>query len=559
MGADPDVVVRLTGISKTFPGGDTGDVVANDGIDLELRRGEVHCLLGENGSGKSTLIGILGGLQQPDAGSIAIDGAPVALRSPAASISHGIGVVHQHATLVPSMSVLENLMLGDRGGLLLDRRGATARLVELSGSLGAELDPARRAGDLALGQRQQLEIVKALWGGSRGGARVLILDEPTSMLTPQGVERLLSDVRRLASEGLAVLFVTHKLHEAYLLGDAVTVLRRGRVVERIGSAEFAELDEARASERMLAAMFGSDSEDAGSSGSAVDPASSLRGDRRPARPAPGAPVILRLDGVGTADANAVTGSGGMPVREVSLEIRAGELLGVAGIDGHGQQHLAEAIAGQRPCSSGGVLIDGRRIERLGVRDRRHLGVRYVTDDRLDEGIVGSLSVALNLVLKQIGERPFWRRGRMDRGAVLAEARERIEAYDIRTPSAETRAGTLSGGNIQKLLLARELAHDPRVVVVNKPTYGLDLKTVERVRGILRDFAGRGGAGLIISTDLDELVELCGRIAVISGGRIVGVVENTGAADGDGARTAERIGELMAGSAAARPSGAGAPG
>lgn len=519
-----DVVIRLTGITKRFPG-----IVANDAISLDIRRGEVHCLLGENGAGKSTLISILAGLQQPDEGTIEVDGEETTLSSPAVSIAKGIGVVYQHSALIPTLTVLENLMLSEKGRFLLDRAGAAARLAELSGLLGAEIDPNMLAGDLGLGQQQQVEIAKAMWKGSE----VLILDEPTSMLTPQAVDSLVESVNRLKSEGLAVIFISHKLHEAYAIGDAVTILRAGYVAGRIEPAEMHGMTEEEAKNRILESMFGTNPE--ALSDEEAEAAGVAETVRR-AEIADDAPVVLGIAGLSTSSDSAE-----VPVTDINLEIRAGEILGVAGIDGHGQRHLAEAIAGQRAPRAGRVLLDGSDVTGLKVKARQNLGVRYVTDDRLHEGIVGSLSVALNLVLKKVGESPYWRFGRMDRNAVHDEADTQIAAYEIRTPSKFTRAGTLSGGNIQKILLARELSHDPRVVIFHKPTYGLDLKTVYRVRETVREFARSGGAVLLISTDLDELAELSDRIAVVSNGRTVGQVQN------DGDRVTERVGEMMVGS------------
>ncbi|MGK0741687.1 ABC transporter ATP-binding protein [Leucobacter sp. Z1108] len=566
-------MIRLTAITKSFPG-----IVACDSISLDIAPGQVHCLLGENGAGKSTLIGMLAGLQQPDAGTIEIDGCPVQLSSPAVSLAHGIGVVYQHSALIPSMTVLENLLLsggggggagggagggvrggggggaGGGGGFWLDRSGARARLVELAGLLGAEIDPDMAAGDLGLGQQQQVEIARAMWHGSR----VLILDEPTSMLTPRAVEHLFASVNRLKAQGLAVVFVTHKLHEALAVGDAVTVLRVGRVFGRIAPAEMRSLDPGQLKSRILEAMFGADPSGAVGAAGAPGAAGAADSERDPAAPAdPGAdlagadslespriarrpeyspaPVTLQLRGITTR-----ARSGETPVTEASLAIHQGEIVGVAGIDGHGQAHLAEAIAGQLALAAGSIVLDSRDITRLTVKQRQRLGVRYVTDDRLHEGIVGSLSVALNLVLKRVGERPFWTWGRMNAAAVRDEARARIAEFDIRTPSAETRAGTLSGGNIQKLLLARELSHDPRAVVFHKPTAGLDLKSVRQVWASIREFARGGGAALVISPDLDELVALADRIVVMSGGRLVGEVP----CGGD--RVVERVGELMVG-------------
>ena len=468
-------------------------------------------------------------MQQPDSGTVEIDGIPTPINSPKAAVDLGIGVVHQHSTLVPAFTVLENLMLGETSFLLGEKR-AKQRLGELSDLLGARIDPQALAGDLGLGQQQQVEIAKAMWKGSR----LLVLDEPTSMLTPQAIDHLAESVEQIKAQGLAVVFVTHKLREAYRMGDCVTVLRGGRNAGFISVDELASYDEAQAQSAVLSAMFGEDLSvaDAG--------AAELAGATEAHREVEdldlrAKPNRLELIGVSTR------GHGhDVDVRDVALSIHEGEILGVAGIDGHGQSALAEVVAGQRPAAAGVVRFDGQDVTRLGVRGRQQLGLRYVTDDRLHEGTVGSMSVALNLVLKRIGQRPFWRWGQLDRRAVNAEAARLIDEYSIKTPSPATRAGTLSGGNIQKVLLARELTRGARFVVVNKPTYGLDLRTVQLVREILRDFAAEGGSVLLLSTDLDELVELSHRIAVISSGEIVGVVPN------EGPGTAERVGQYMTG-------------
>ncbi|WP_215401656.1 MULTISPECIES: ABC transporter ATP-binding protein [unclassified Leucobacter] len=522
--AEASVIIRLTEITKSFPG-----IIANDAISLDVKRGEVHCLLGENGAGKSTLISVLAGLQQPDSGTIEINSVPTVLSSPSVSMAQGIGVVYQHSALIPSLTVLENLMLSDSDNFWLDKAGATARLQELSELLGVEIDPDLPAGDLGLGQQQQVEIAKAMWKGSE----VLILDEPTSMLTPQAIDKLVASINRLKAEGLAVIFISHKLHEAYAIGDAVTVLRGGKVAGRIDPVEMHAMTEEQAKARILEAMFGTNPE--ALTTDQAEAAGAGAEERRHVVPTD-APVVVEVRGLSTASR-----SGEIPISDISLSIRAGEIVGIAGIDGHGQQHLAEAIAGQLAPMKGSVALDAKDITKLRVKERQHLGVRYVTDDRLHEGIVGSFSVALNLVLKKVGERPFWKFGRMDKAAVLEEAHRQIADYEIRTPSEQTRAGTLSGGNIQKILLARELSHDPRAVIFHKPTYGLDLKTVYRVRETVRGFARGGGAALLISTDLDELAELSDRIAVISNGRLIGEVLN------DGDRVTERVGELMVGS------------
>ncbi|MBN9154771.1 MAG: ABC transporter ATP-binding protein [Microbacterium sp.] len=517
-------VISLKEITKAFPG-----VVANDRVSLDIVSGQVHCLLGENGAGKSTLISILAGMQQPDSGHIEVDGVATAINSPKAAVDLGIGVVHQHSTLVPSFTVLENLMLGETGFLLAEKRAAE-RLETLSDLLGADIDPKALAGDLGLGQQQQVEIAKAMWKGSR----LLVLDEPTSMLTPQAIEHLATSVAQIKAQGLAVVFVTHKLREAYSMGDCVTVLRGGRNAGFIDSAELASYDESTAQSRILAAMFGEDLRAAG------EEAAELAGATDARREVAYLDLAVQPTRLELVDLTTKGRGNDVDVTGVSLAVHEGEILGVAGIDGHGQGALAEVVAGQRGAAAGTIRFGGADITKLGVRRRQQLGVRYITDDRLHEGTVGSMSVALNLVLKRIGQAPFWRFGQLDSRAVNAEAERLIGEYAIKTPSPATRVGTLSGGNIQKVLLARELGDGAQLVVVNKPTYGLDLKTVGLVRDILRDFAAAGGSVLLMSTDLDELIELSHRIVVISSGEIVGDVPN------DGRGTAERVGQFMTG-------------
>ena len=520
----PSGVTSLRGITKAFPG-----VVANDDVSLDIVSGQVHCLLGENGAGKSTLISILAGMQRPDSGTVSIDGDLVDISSPRMAVDFGIGVVHQHSTLVPAFTVLENLMLGE-SGVMRDKKRAKQRLEELADLLGVRIDPDALTSDLGLGQQQQVEIAKAMWKGSR----LLVLDEPTSMLTPQAIEHLAESIERVKAQGLAVMLVTHKLREAYAMGDCVTILRGGRNVGHIAVDELSSYSEQEAQDAILAAMFGEDLAVLG------DDASELAGAAEATRETrtfdfDSRPIRLELRGVSSRG-----GGRDVEVEDISFSVREGEILGIAGIDGHGQGALSELVAGQRLASSGTVLFDGVDITRTGVRSRQRLGVRYVTDDRLHEGTIGAMSVALNLVIKRIGERPFWRGGRIQPKAVGVEAERLIDEYDIRTPSPETRAGTLSGGNIQKILLARELTNGAKLVVVNKPTYGLDLKTVHMVRELLIDFAAQGGSVLLLSTDLDELIELSHRVEVISRGRLVGSVIN------DGAGTAEKVGQYMTG-------------
>jgi simple sugar transport system ATP-binding protein len=518
--------IELTDITKRFPG-----VLANDRVSVTVQHGEVHCLLGENGAGKSTLISILSGMLRPDSGSIRVDGAEVSIRSPRDALRLGIGTVYQHSTLIPALTVLENLMLGARSRLMLDRDGARKRLAEMAAMLGIEVDPKATTGDLALGRQQQVEIISALWRGSR----VLILDEPTSMLTPQGVEELQKVLRRLKEKGTAVVFITHKLHEALAVGDRVSILRRGRLAGALSSDQLAASSTEDLRAAIIRLMFGEETaEVAGAAELSTDLTEAKGEHSEPSVPAPEGEVLLELKSV------SARGEGTEPgIERVSLRVRAGEILGVAGIDGNGQRSLAEAIAGQRRVTSGTVELFGVAVNRLSVSARQKLGLRYMTDDRLGEGIVRNLAVSLNMFLKRIGEPPFWRWGRIDRRRINAEASDLVKAFDIRTPGLETRAGTLSGGNMQKLLLARELSFNPKVVVFHKPSYGLDLKTTEHVRAVIRDLAREGAAAVVISTDLDELTELCGRIAVLSRGRLTGIVDN-------GPHAVEQVGSLMIG-------------
>lgn len=390
--------------------------------------------------------------------------------------------------------------------------------------LGVDIDGDARAQDLALGRQQQVEIIKALWRGSR----VLILDEPTSMLTPQAVAELQKVLERLKATGLAIVFITHKLHEAAALGDRISVLRQGRVTGGIDPDVLHATTPEELEGEIVRLMFGEAVETADVTELQV----SVTGAERTRAPG-GATAEIALE----LEHAFAGGDGSQPgIEDVSLALHFGEVLGVAGVDGNGQRALAEAISGQRRLTRGELRFLGAPVATLSVAQREKLGLRYVTDDRLGEGIVGGLPVSINLVLKRIGLAPYWRQGRIQRAVVEAEADQLVRRFDIRTPSIQARAGTLSGGNIQKLLLARELSGDAKVVVFHKPTYGLDLKTTRAVRRMIGDLR-QGSAALLISTDLDELLEVSDRIAVLSRGRIVGTVDN-----GPGA--AEQVGRLM---------------
>lgn len=523
-------MVALEGIVKRFPG-----VVANDDITLAFHAGEVHCLLGENGAGKSTLMNILSGVYRPDEGRILLEGREVELSSPRRAIELGIGMVHQHLVLAPALTVLENLMLGAYPGIRLSEHAARARLAELAELLNVVIDPDVRAGELALGQQQQVEIIKALWRESR----VLILDEPTSMLTPQGVEELARVLIRLRDRGYALIFISHKLREAITLGDRVSFLRGGRVVGGLEPEVLRSTGVDELQRMIVSAMFGDDAprvadaaelQDDGVAEPVVDAMLAGHAHARDATP------LLELTGVsGDGDEHEVG------IKDASLRLWPGEIMGVAGVDGNGQRVLAELVSGHRVARMGTIHIDGAMATGMTVGARERLGVRYVTDDSLGEGAVGSLSIAFNMVIKWVGRRPFWERGRTQRAVIEESARSLIAEYDVKAPNERTRVSTLSGGNLRKVVLARELAFNPRLIVYNKPTYGLDVRTTLAVRDRIRDRATAGVASLVISTDLEELLSICGRIAVLLDGRVTGIVDN------DPSQDMRRIvGELMVG-------------
>jgi general nucleoside transport system ATP-binding protein len=507
-------LVELRGVTKRFPG-----VVANDNISLALHAGEVHVLLGENGAGKSTLIGLLAGVLRPDGGSILIDGAETTIGSPRRALALGIGTVYQHSMLVPTLTVAENLLLGAAWFRRPRRRVAAARLAGDGAVFGIDVDATAVTGRLSLGEQQQVEILRALW---RGG-RLIVLDEPTAMLTPRGTEQLIAVMRRLAAEGFGVVFITHKLDEALAAGNRVTVLRQGRVAGGLSPADLHGAPREALRARITALMFGTTQARASAAPDRV-----LR--------EPGGPVLRVRD-------LTVRAPGRPPLLDhVSFDVAAGEILGIAGVDGNGQRELAEVLAGQIDAE-GSIRLDDAEVGTLDVAARHRAGLRYVTDDRLHEGTVGGFSIADNLLLKQIGAPPFWRHGVARRSAIDAHAARLIAAFDVRTPGPRTAIGTLSGGNIQKSLLARELHGTARMVVYSKPTHGLDLRNIAATRARIRDGAAAGIVTLLISTDLEEILELSDRIGVLLGGRLVGIVPND-----QGARS--RVAALMTSGAAA---------
>jgi ABC-type uncharacterized transport system ATPase subunit len=531
-GSGSSTVAALRQVTKRFPG-----IVALDRVSLEFRLGEIHVLLGENGAGKSTLVALLAGMQQLDDGEILIDGRPAVIDSPRRSMDLGIGAVFQRVLLVPSLTVIENLMLGGSWLKSLARAAALRRFEELSTLLATRIDPHAPLSGLSLGEQQQVEIMRALWRDEK----LLLLDEPTSMLTPQGVADLGRMMRRLKEKGVALILITHKLLEAYAFGDRISVLRLGRVAGEIAPQQLQTMSEAERTESVIRMMFGADAGiGAAAHGEHEEELAILLGRklRRANTVDRNQRAILSARALATAPDFAETA-----LHEVSFELRAGEVLGIAGVDGNGQKHLAEVLAGQRPLRQGRIELAGSDITRGRVPQRRQRGIRYVTDDRLGEGTVGTFSVATNLVLKEIGALPYWRHGISDWQLIHRSAREQIMRNDIRTPSELTPVGKLSGGNVQKVLLARELDAEANVAILNKPTYGLDLHNQRLALDRIVAAAARGVAVIVISTDLDELLEISDRIGVMFQGRLAGIVDNDESAG-------NKVRRLMTGAAAA---------
>jgi general nucleoside transport system ATP-binding protein len=498
--------VALRGITKRFPG-----VVANDHVDFDAAAGEVHALLGENGAGKTTLSNILTGLYRPDEGEIVLHGHTVEFHSPRDAIDAGIAMVHQHFRLVSPFTVAENVVLGDHRDVgrtfMLQTRAIEKRVAELSRRFGLAVDPRARIWQLSLGEQQRVEILKALYQD----ARILILDEPTAVLTPQEADALFETIRAMAADGRTVIFISHKLHEVKAVADRVTVLRRGRSIATVQAAE--------ATPRSLAALMVGREVEIGRR----DP------DRREAGDA-----VLELEQV---SANGDRGT--LALRGVSLCVRGGEIVAIAGVAGNGQRELAETIAGMRPLTAGAVRVQQRRLRGGDPREAIAAGVAYVPEDRLGTGVAPNLSVASNVVLKSYRRPPASRGPLLLLRAIRELAHRLMQHYDVRASSPQVPAWQLSGGNLQKVVLAREFSGEPAVLVAASPTRGLDVAGIETVHSFLRDAATRGIGVLLISEDLDEILALADRIAVMYEGSVVGERDARSA-------TVEEVGLLMAG-------------
>ena len=483
-------------------------MVANDDIDLKVRRGAIHCLLGENGAGKTTLMRILYGLYQPDEGEILLAGKPIQISSPRVALTHHIGMVHQHFRLVPTLSVEENVVLGlDEGtGPFLNLRKTRKKIGKISEEYGLPIDPQAKVWQLTVGQQQRVEIIKALYRD----AFILIMDEPTSVLTPQEVDQLFATLRTLVDDGLTIIFITHKLDEVMEISDQVTVLRQGKVVATLPTLQ---TDKPSLAKSMVGreVVF------------RLEKSVVKRGER-----------LLQVDSV-----HALNDRGLPALRGVSLDLYGGEILGVAGVSGNGQTELAEILTGLRRATKGRVILSGKAITNRSAREIADLGIAHVPAERIRMGIVPALSIRENLILKSYRHPPFSRLCFLNRKESDANARLAMEDYQIAAPSDETATKLLSGGNIQRVVLARELSGDPRLIIAAHPTYGLDVGATEQVRQVLLKQRERGAAVLLISEDLEEIMTISDRILVLFNGEVMGII------DADGADV-EQIGLMMAG-------------
>ncbi len=498
------VILELHGITKRFPG-----VLANDQIDLDLREGEIHALLGENGAGKTTLMNILYGLYKPDEGEIRVNGEKIDIHSPRDAIACGIGMVHQHFMLVPVFTVVDNVMLGDeyvRGGGFLDRRKAANRILEISQQYNLQVDPFAYIKDLPVGLQQRVEIIKLLFRE----ANILILDEPTAVLTPQEVDELFKIMKSLVASGKSIIFITHKLREVLEFSDRITVIRNGKVV---GTTTPQEADQ----NKLAAMMVGRPIE--------------LAIEKKPAEPKE---AILEVRNLKVLDARKL-----IAVNGVSFEVRAGEVLGIAGVQGNGQTELVRALTGMQHAVEGQIRILGKDMTHASPKAFFEMGAAHIPEDRQKDGLVLTYPVKDNFILNTFYKPPYARGIVLQQPEIIAHAEELVEKFDIRTPNIFTTLSSLSGGNQQKVIVAREFSRPIRLLIASQPTRGLDVGSIEYIHNRLIEKRDEGCAVLLVSTELDEIMQLSDRIAVMYRGRIVATLN---AAE----TTKEEIGLYMAG-------------
>lgn len=497
------IILEAKGLTKRFPG-----VLANDKVNFDLRQGEIHALLGENGAGKSTLMNLLYGLYRQDEGEIFVDGRLAEIHSPNDAIDLGIDMVHQHFMLIPVFTVTENVMLGEevtRRGVL-DRAAVAARIKEISSQYGLEVDPEALVGDLPVGVQRRVEILKTLYRN----AKILILDEPTAVLTPQEVDELFVIMKQMTRDGHALIFISHKLHEVVEISSRVTVLRDGR---KIGTRPTNETSKQDLANWMVGREVGF----------APDRGHAELGETR-----------LQLE-----DVHCGSDRGAPGLRGVSLDVRSGEILGIAGVSGNGQRELAETITGLRKVASGRVQLEGQEVANLPPGELTERMLSYIPEERMRDGMIKEFTVAENLILREHQKQPYSRNGFLDLNRIASHADQLIREFNVKTPSRDTLAKNLSGGNIQKVALARELSRSPRVIIAAQPTRGLDIGATEYVRAQLLEQRRRGAAVMLISEDLDEILAISDRIAVLYEGRVMDIVPR-------GNATPEKLGLLMAG-------------
>jgi ABC-type uncharacterized transport system ATPase subunit len=479
-------VLEMRGIRKEFPG-----VVANDDVTFDLRRGEVHALLGENGAGKSTLMNILYGLYRPDAGEIRLNGKPVSFSSASDAIDAGIGMVHQHFMLIPVMTVAENVVLGTepvKNGVLLDESSAERRVADMAKTFNFAVEPGALVEDIGVGQQQRVEIMKALYRN----ADILILDEPTAVLTPQEASDLFEILRTLRREGISIIFISHKLNEVLEIADRITVLRRGKTIETVPRQGATE-------ETLARAMVGREV--------------LLRVEKPPAEMGD---VLLEVE-----DLHVIDDRGIEKVRGVSFQVRAGEIVGIAGVDGNGQTELIEALTGLRRADQGVIRVGGHQLDHASARATLDAGLGHIPEDRQRRGLVLEFSLAENIALHDYAEPPDSKWGWLFPGRLVSRARRLIQEFDVRGGGPFTPAGSLSGGNQQKLVAAREISRDPKALIAAQPTRGLDVGAIEYLHRRLVTERDEGRAILLVSLELDEIFSLSDRILVIYEGQIVG--------------------------------------